>query len=67
MRHISSLRTFTADVARNLKVSESARKNFYMNGSNTEMLTKDSTTDMILDLRNNFFKNSGNQELIQYL
>jgi hypothetical protein len=61
MRHISTLRTYTADVLKNLKVSESARKNFYMNGSNTENLTKDSTTDMICDLRSDFFKNTGNQ------
>lgn len=60
MRHISTLRTYPSDVVRNLKISDSARKNFYMNGSNTEMLTKDSTNDMITELRNNYLKNNGN-------
>ena len=66
-RQISTLRLPPAELAKNLKVTESARKNFYMNGQNTDMLTKDSTTDMVWELRNDFFKNSGSQELIQFL
>lgn len=67
MRQISSVKMNGGDVAKYLKVSESARKNYYMSGNNTEALTKSSTTEMIWELRNSFFKNIGNQELIQYL
>lgn len=47
IRHISSLRMQSTEVIKSLKICESARKNFYMNGTNTEMLSKDSTIDMI--------------------
>ncbi len=67
IRHISSLRTYNSDVPKFLKESESARKNYYMNGPNIEMLSKGSTGEMIVELRNNFFKESGKQELIEFL
>jgi hypothetical protein len=57
----------TNEVLRSLKESESTRKNYYMSGTNLDTLSKDSTIDLINELKARFFKDSEKQDLINFL
>ena len=67
MRHISSIRTPSYELARALKECESTRKNSLASGVNIELLSKETSGEMAGELRSRFFRESGKQELVHFL